>query len=83
MCTSDGVHTSHVRTSQGFSVLHHTCSTIFPLILGVKVLHLLHLLHLLLYTLTATYVTHTEPYLLMVRNTKWNSEIYPIMQSQQ
>ena len=31
-----GVHTSDV---QRFTVLHHICSTIFPLILGVKVLH--------------------------------------------
>ena len=34
-----GVHTSDVRTPQRFTVLHHICSTIFPLILGVKVLH--------------------------------------------
>ena len=35
-----GVHTSDVRTPQRFTVLHHICSTIFPLILGVKVLHI-------------------------------------------
>ena len=33
------MHTSDVRTPQGFSVLHQICSTTFPLILGVKVLH--------------------------------------------
>ena len=32
--------TSDVRTPQRFTVLHHIYSTIFPLILGVKVLHL-------------------------------------------
>ena len=31
---------SDVRTPQQFTVLHHICSTIFPLILGVKVLHI-------------------------------------------
>ena len=33
------MHTSDVRTPQRFTVLHHIGSTIFPLILGVKVLH--------------------------------------------
>ena len=37
-----GVHTSDVCTAQRFTVLHHICSTIFPLILGVKVLHITH-----------------------------------------
>ena len=34
------VHTSDVRTPQRFTVLHHICSTIVPLIIGVKVLHI-------------------------------------------
>ena len=46
MCTS-GVRTSDVRTlytpdvctPQGSCELHHICSTIFPLILGMKVFH--------------------------------------------
>ena len=45
MYAHPNVRTSDVRTPQGFSVLHHICSTIFPLILGVKVLHIRLYLH--------------------------------------